>query len=199
MCVSPPSVNQMVKMLEKKGLIQRTPGQARTLRVLVPEVEVPPWNTKAKTAIALPQARKKPVTSSRKRSTPSAPPANLYVLLVFLTGGPVGKKFQDKECSRVIEIRGDQTLDELHQAIFDAYDREEQHLYEFQLGKRPFDPKGPNYGIADAGETEKGDARSTKLDDLELKLHRTFGYWFDFGADWFHQVQVEKIEQAIRP
>ena len=27
MCVSPPSVNQMVKMLEKKGLIQRQPGQ----------------------------------------------------------------------------------------------------------------------------------------------------------------------------
>lgn len=23
------------------------------------------------------------------------------------------------------------------------------------------------------------------------------GYWFDFGDDWFHQVQVERIEQAI--
>src|SRR5436305_10892624 len=29
MCVSPPSVNQMVKMLEKKGLILRHPGQPR--------------------------------------------------------------------------------------------------------------------------------------------------------------------------
>lgn len=29
MCVSPPSVNQMVKMLEKKGLVLRHPGQAR--------------------------------------------------------------------------------------------------------------------------------------------------------------------------
>jgi hypothetical protein len=36
-----------------------------------------------------------------------------------------------------------------------------------------------------------------KLDDLELNLHRVFGYWFDFGDDWFHQVQVERIEQAI--
>src|SRR5216684_8177048 len=43
-CVSPPSVNQMVKMLEKKGLIQRQPGQPRSLRVLVPEDEIPPWN-----------------------------------------------------------------------------------------------------------------------------------------------------------
>ena len=44
MCVSPPSVNQMVKMLEKKGLILRQPGQPRSLRMLVPEDEIPPWN-----------------------------------------------------------------------------------------------------------------------------------------------------------
>ncbi|MCI0363443.1 MAG: MarR family transcriptional regulator, partial [Phycisphaerales bacterium] len=34
LCVSPPSVNQMLKMLEKKGLILRQPGQPRSLRVL---------------------------------------------------------------------------------------------------------------------------------------------------------------------
>ena len=36
MCVSPPSVNQMVKMLEKKGLIHRQPGQPRSIQVLSP-------------------------------------------------------------------------------------------------------------------------------------------------------------------
>ena len=46
MCVSPPSVNQMVKMLEKKGLILRQPGQPRSLQVLVPEDEIPPWNSR---------------------------------------------------------------------------------------------------------------------------------------------------------
>ena len=44
MCVSPPSVNQMVKMLEKKGLILRHPGQARSLQLLLPEDQIPPWN-----------------------------------------------------------------------------------------------------------------------------------------------------------
>src|SRR5215468_6214152 len=44
MCVSPPSVNQMVKMLERKGLIQRQPGVPRSVRILVPEDEIPPWN-----------------------------------------------------------------------------------------------------------------------------------------------------------
>src|SRR5256714_12736960 len=68
MCVSPPSVNQMVKMLERKGLIQRQPGQARSLRVLVPDDKIPPWN------------RRKPAQSpapadpaNRTAATPTVP------------------------------------------------------------------------------------------------------------------------------
>ena len=98
----------------------------------------------------------------------------------------------------MIEIHGDQTLQQLHEAIFQAYDRCDEHLYEFQFGRRPFDPDGPNYGIPDGKKRKgRGDARATTLDDLELKLHRAFGYRFDFGDDWFHQVQVERIDQAI--
>ena len=38
-------------------------------------------------------------------------------------------------------IRGDQTLEDLHHAIFDALGREEEHMYEFQLGGTgPMDP-----------------------------------------------------------
>ncbi len=102
---------------------------------------------------------------------------------------------------RVIEIRGDQSLDELHHAIFAAYDRWEHHMYEFQFGKRPYDPDGPTYGLPNpsSGEIGRGDrARTTTLDDLKLKVKdRGLGYWFDFGDDWFHQIDVERIEQAI--
>jgi pRiA4b ORF-3-like protein len=31
----------------------------------------------------------------------------------------------------------------------------------------------------------------------DLKPDRVFGYGFDFGDDGYHQVQVERIEQAI--
>jgi hypothetical protein len=194
MCVSSPSVNQMVKTLEKKGLILRHPGQPRSLQVLVPDDEIPPWN-KRKPARGPAPAR----PANRPAATPTAPPANLYVVSVFLTGGPVSEKFANKVTSRVIEIRGDQTLEQLHEAIFQAYDRWDQHLYEFQFGKRPFDPGGPNYGVGEGppGKKRSGDARTTKLDDLGLKPERVFGYWFDFGDDWYHQVQVERIEQAI--
>jgi hypothetical protein len=195
MCVSPPSVNQMVKTLEKKGLILRHPGQARSLEILIPEDEIPPWNArKGKSSPAGKGDRPR-----RAAAAPAAPPANLYVLFVYLQSGPLSEKSTAKEVSRIIEIRGDQTLEQLHQAIFDAYDRWEQHLYEFQLGKRPFDPKGPNYGFPDPSSTEgqREDARTTTLDDLDLKPGRAFGYWFDFGDDWYHQVQVERVEQAI--
>src|SRR5262245_21628471 len=156
--VSPPSVNQMVKMLVRKGLIQRRPGQPRTLRVLVADDQIPPWNKRTSAKSPAPAEPAK-----RTVATPAAPPANLYVLSVFLVGGPVSEKFANKVVSRVIEIRGDQTLDQLHDAIFQAFDRWDEHLYEFQFGKRPFDPDGPNFGIPDGppGKKGPGDARTT--------------------------------------
>lgn len=39
--VAPPSVHQMVLTLEKLELIQRTPGRARSIQVLVPRNELP--------------------------------------------------------------------------------------------------------------------------------------------------------------
>ena len=39
---SPPTIHQMVLTLEKKKFIERTPGQARSIKVLVPTGELPP-------------------------------------------------------------------------------------------------------------------------------------------------------------
>jgi hypothetical protein len=193
--VSPPSVNQMVKMLEKKGLILRHPGRARSLEILVPDDEVPEWGgrKRATTPLASPNRPK------RVPAAPTTPPTNLYVVSTFLVGGPTGPKFDNKVIQRVIEIRGDQTLEQLHQAMFQAYDRQDQRPYEFQLGKRSFDPDGPNFRGPASPRGRKGtkDASETKLDHLDLKPGRVFGYWFDFDANWYHHVQVERIERAI--
>lgn len=122
---------------------------------------------------------------------------NVYTLEVFITSGPVTKKFVKKNpvISRTIEIRGDQTLADLHQAIFEAFDREDEHMYEFQFGgKGPNDPKAKRYGLP--GEDDvAGDVTRTLLDALKLKKDDRFGYWFDFGDDWWHQVNVMSIEQ----
>ena len=38
--VSPPSVHQMILTLEARGLISRVPGQARSIRLLLPREEL---------------------------------------------------------------------------------------------------------------------------------------------------------------
>src|SRR5947208_928928 len=72
----------------------------------------------------------------------------VYTLEVFIIDGPMTKAFaeQNRVVSRTIVMRGDQTLMDLHYAIFDAFRREDEHAYEFQLGgKRPMDPKAKRY------------------------------------------------------
>ena len=39
--VSPPSVHEMIKTLERNGLIERTPGQPRSIRLCVPPEHLP--------------------------------------------------------------------------------------------------------------------------------------------------------------
>jgi hypothetical protein len=129
---------------------------------------------------------------------------NIYTLEVFIIAGPVDRKFIKKNpvISRTLEIRGDQTLEKLHEIIFKAFDRFDEHLYEFQVGgKGPQDPKARRYGFpvqADEGIDEfklTGDVTQTTLDDLKLKTDDAFGYWFDFGDDWWHQINVLAIEK----
>ena len=124
---------------------------------------------------------------------------NLYTLEVFLIGGPVSTAFANKNrtVSRKIEIRGDQTLKDLHQAIFTAFDREEEHMYEFQFGgEGPNDPKARRFGFPTERNELKRDASKTKLDALKLKTGEAFGYWFDFGADWWHQINLVSVEKT---
>ena len=62
----------------------------------------------------------------------------LYTLDVFIIGGPIDEKFvkKNKIICRTIQIRGDQTLEDLHYAIFDAFDREDEHMYDSRSAAR---------------------------------------------------------------
>jgi hypothetical protein len=114
---------------------------------------------------------------------------------VELLSGPVTQSFMIKypePPSRIIDIRGSQTLEMLHQAIFRAFDREDEHMYEFQFGGKV--PQGKNavrYGIPSAGDhcTVKN-AETTSIAELNLKPRNVFFYWFDFGDDWWHKVRL---------
>jgi hypothetical protein len=129
----------------------------------------------------------------------------LYTLEVFILEGPMTEDFIKKNpsVSRTIEIRGDQTLEQLHEAIFRALDRFDGHMYEFQFGAGPHDPEGERYVLPMAleplfeGDPEPaGDVTQTTVDSLGLEVDQPFGYWFDFGDNWYHQINVLAIGEA---
>jgi len=131
---------------------------------------------------------------------PAAGSQRVYELEVSLLSGPVTEDFAEKNpvVLRTIQIRGDQTLAKLHEAIFDAFDRDDEHMYEFQVGgKGPMDRKAKRYVLSmdDDGESA-GVVTRTTIDALGLKMDQAFGYWFDFGDDWWHQVKVVAIHDG---
>lgn len=145
-------------------------------------------------------------SSSEGVASQGVPSPRAYTLEVFLLGGPITPSFAraNPVVSRTIEIRGDQTLEQLHRAIFQAFDRWEEHFYEFQLGAGPQDPRGPRYVLPAAredafegGAPVAGVVTETTLAALRLEVGRAFGYWFDYGDDWWHQIDVVAVGEAV--
>jgi hypothetical protein len=143
-------------------------------------------------------ARKQKIQTPEKGIEGKAP-SKLYTLVVYLTGGQISGEYEGKTISRTIQIRGDQTLEDLHRAIFEAFNRFDEHLYEFNLGVGPDDRSAiyslPIYlDFPEIEEETNGDVRTTTIDSLGLDADRAFGYRFDFGDEWLHQIDVEAIE-----
>jgi hypothetical protein len=93
---------------------------------------------------------------------------SLYILDVTLFSSPLleSPMQDDSPIKRVIEIRGDQMLSDLHQAIFQAFDREDDKPYEFQLkGRSPNDPNAYRYRPG----TPPADVAIQQLDDDALR------------------------------
>jgi hypothetical protein len=96
-------------------------------------------------------------------------------------------------------VLGGQTLHDLHQAIFEAFERWEHHLYEFNLGEGPADRSQIYFytGGLDADDDEAaGDPTTTTLAALNLKVGRRFGYTFDMGDQWEHLIEVVATAEA---
>ncbi|MCB9964290.1 MAG: plasmid pRiA4b ORF-3 family protein [Rhodospirillales bacterium] len=134
----------------------------------------------------------------------------LFTLDVKLTSGPMTETFckANKKIVRRIEVRGDQTLAELHEAIYAAFDREEEHMFEFRLNEREYmDLDAKRYVLPfvmedDWGDRDKpaGDVTTTTIGTLDLKEGDSFNYWFDFGDDWWHEIKIVSIaDKAPEP
>lgn len=145
------------------------------------------------------------VSQTKTKSTKTGS-RQLYELDVALLGGPVTEAFNKKNptVARTIQIRSDQTLENLHDAIFDAFDRDDEHMYEYQIGgKRPMDPEAQRYVLPMAmeepldDEQPAGNVERTTIGSLGLKPKQRFVYWFDFGDNWWHQITVRAIHDDV--
>lgn len=114
-----------------------------------------------------------------------------------------------KRIWRLIALRGDQTLDDLHEAIFLAFDRFDAHLYSFYFPKaprrRPSGGQVPREYAAPFmfeepdpfGTQRRFDAARTRVDTLALKVGQQFEYLFDFGDSWWHEIRVEQVGPVV--
>jgi Plasmid pRiA4b ORF-3-like protein len=124
----------------------------------------------------------------------------VYALDVFIIDAPITEAFAiaNPVMSRRIEIQGTNTLQELHKIIFKAFDRSDEHMYEFQLGgTEPGDPKARRYTLKAASGKKAGEVDTTTINSLGLSIDEHFAYLFDFGDEWWHQIDVMTISEPV--
>jgi len=96
-------------------------------------------------------------------------------LTVRLQAGPL-REFKEWECD--IEMSLEQSLAELHLAIQAAVDFGNDHLYEFSVGRQPYDRGGLRF------DCEEGIDRIPLAKLLEQAKGSKIFYLFDFGDEW---------------
>lgn len=93
-------------------------------------------------------------------------------------------------CYRHIKIAAGDYLCDLHEAIQDAFDFDNDHLYAFFMDNQMWSRR--DCYSAD-GEGNRS-VRNVRLCDLELCKDKKFKYLFDFGDEWQFQCRVLRTE-----
>lgn len=119
---------------------------------------------------------------------------------------------EDRRVWRRLALRQSHTLEDLHDAIFAAFDRYDPHLFSFYLllpgdDKRRKDMRRPPDGtpeyvhpftLEDAPvwlpDQPLHDATTARLADLRLQPGQRLKYLFDYGDEWWHELTVEAVD-----
>ena len=165
--VTAPTIHQMVMRLEKRGLITREPGKARTIQVLVPPDQLPYLRD---------PSTKNP--GRRDKAMPSQ--TRIYQIKVTLNGSkpPIWRR---------ILAPGDITLEKFHYMLQVAMGWTDSHLHQFIVGQTYFGQPHPDYGL------DMQDERRVNLNQIVPGEGFKFRYEYDFGDSWLHNLLVEKV------
>ncbi|KTD62369.1 plasmid pRiA4b ORF-3 family protein [Legionella shakespearei] len=95
---------------------------------------------------------------------------------------------------RRIKIQGTESLDTLALAILDAFNFDDEHLYQFSYT----DSFGIVQIVADPRCEEEPDACEVLLGDIDILPGDLIEFHYDFGDDWKFKVQIEKIDPELK-
>lgn len=184
--VSPPSVNQMMKTLEKKGLIRRQPGVPRSIEVLVSPDALPKWKGKRITRTVKVWTLDKPGKHNAGRT--GGRDAAVYRFKITLQDS-------DPAIWRRIETK-DVALEQLHALIQTAMGWTNSHLHQFEIaGSRYTDPRFMMDDFDDFGALDYSGLRISDLVAQHgIKLRMSYEY--DFGDGWQHELVLETVTES---
>lgn len=181
--VSPPSVNQMMKTLERKGLIRRQPGVPRSIEVLVSPDAIPKWKGKRITRTVWKWTPASP--AARQPGQASGGKAAIYRFKIVLQDS-------DPAIWRRIETK-DVSLEQLHELIQTAMGWTNSHLHQFEIAGSLYTDR--RFMMDDFGAIDYSGLRISDLvTKHENKLRMVYEY--DFGDSWQHEVVLEKVTES---
>lgn len=99
----------------------------------------------------------------------------------------------NKRVWRTIEVRGNQTLHDLHLEIQAAFGWDDDHLYSFFLSGKAWD-QDTEYAAPQADEGRM--AHRVKIGALGLTPKQRFLYLFDYGDELRHDVRLVSVGPA---
>ena len=101
-----------------------------------------------------------------------------------------------REVYRVLEICGKDTLMDLCDVIMDAFDFIDEHLYEFCIDNKPYQPGNYHRELTDEFPDDKSADIAINRRGLEEK--QKFILHYDFGDDWMFIITVQKITETSK-
>lgn len=97
-------------------------------------------------------------------------------------------RFLVDDCVRVIEMKSDSSLLDLHDAIQDAVGFDQDHFFEFFAGRRPRNRK-VEYAATFDSEAALDTYADISLEQIfPLPGKCRLFYHFDFGDDWYFSI-----------
>ncbi|HEY5858420.1 MAG TPA: plasmid pRiA4b ORF-3 family protein [Aldersonia sp.] len=137
----------------------------------------------AESAVPQPSRHAKPpkLPVKRKKSDGRAPVFRIKVSLCGATA-PIWRR---------LEVPADITLYDLHNVIQVAFGWDDSHLHVFETDYGEFGEANPQYS--------RRSEKPVTLEQVVAEEGSRIGYTYDFGDDWRHEIEFEKITEGTAP